>query len=67
MAEWRRDALRLLEAEQAVEGRGGMRGCVRRAKDVVSRTLRPISDHRGSAAYRVWRWLLASLLEKEAA
>ena len=43
--------LRALEAEQALAG--GDLGSLERAKDVLRRTLRPISDHRGSAKYRL--------------
>jgi xanthine dehydrogenase small subunit len=54
--------LRLFEAEQAVEGRTWNAAAVRRAQDVVMRSLRPISDHRGSADYRLA--MAKSLLEK---
>ncbi len=44
--------LRALEAEQAL-GTSGDAEARERAKDVLRRTLRPISDHRGSAKYRL--------------
>ena len=44
--------LRALEAEQAL-GASGDAEARGRAKDVLRRTLRPISDHRGSAKYRL--------------
>jgi xanthine dehydrogenase small subunit len=54
--------IRLFEAEQAVEGRVWSAAAIRKAKDVVMRTLRPISDHRGSAGYRLA--MAKSLLDK---
>ncbi|MBV8818730.1 MAG: FAD binding domain-containing protein [Acidobacteriaceae bacterium] len=54
--------VRTLDAEDAVLGRPWNRETVRRAQDVIARTLKPISDHRGSAAYRLA--LAQSLLEK---
>lgn len=44
--------LRAAEAEQAL-GTSGDGEARQRAKDVLRRTLRPISDHRGSAKYRL--------------
>jgi xanthine dehydrogenase small subunit len=43
--------LRALEAEQMLDFENP--GSIERAKDVLRRTLRPISDHRGSAKYRL--------------
>ena len=45
--------LRAIEAEEALIGLHWNDGAVYRAQDVLARTLHPISDHRGSAAYRV--------------
>jgi xanthine dehydrogenase small subunit len=45
--------LRAREAEQALAGSFGDAESRGRAKDVLRRTLRPISDHRGSAKYRL--------------
>jgi xanthine dehydrogenase small subunit len=49
--------LRALEAEEAV-----VRGDVERAKEHLRETLKPMSDHRGSAAYRLA--MACSLLDK---
>jgi len=49
--------LRAPEAEEAI-----VRGDADRAKDILRRTLHPMSDHRGSAAYRVA--MACSLLDK---
>jgi xanthine dehydrogenase small subunit len=57
--------LRAVEAERAIEGTRWNSATIRRAQEVLSRTLRPISDHRGSAAYRVA--LARNLLERFAA
>jgi xanthine dehydrogenase small subunit len=57
--------LRAVEAEQAIVGSRWDEAAVRRAQRILSRTLHPISDHRGSAAYRVA--LARNLLEKFAA
>jgi len=54
--------LRVWEAEQAVEGRTWSTAAIRKAQDAILRTLRPISDHRGSADYRLA--MAASLLNK---
>ncbi len=45
--------IRALEAEESILGRPWDMATVRRAKDVLLQTLRPLSDHRGSAAYRL--------------
>jgi len=57
--------LRAMEAEQAMEGTRWDDAAICRAQEALGRTLRPISDHRGSAAYRVA--LARNLLEKFAA
>lgn len=54
--------VRAIEAEQAVTGARWNESAVYRAQDVLGRTLTPISDHRGSAAYRLA--LAQNLLEK---
>jgi xanthine dehydrogenase small subunit len=54
--------MRVLEAEQAVEGRRFSAAAIRNAQDAVMRSLRPISDHRGSADYRLA--MAMSLLDK---
>jgi len=54
--------VRAVEAEQAVEGTLWNESDVYRANAELRRTLRPISDHRGSAEYRLA--LVQSLLEK---
>jgi xanthine dehydrogenase small subunit len=54
--------LRAIEAEEALVGRAWDESAVQRAKDILEDLLKPISDHRGSAAYR--RALAQSLLEK---
>jgi xanthine dehydrogenase small subunit len=56
---------RAREAEQALQGARWDAGAIRRAQEILSRTLRPIGDHRGSAAYRMA--LACNLLEKFAA
>lgn len=45
--------LRPVEAENALHGAFGTSSALERAKDVLRRTIRPISDHRGSAKYRL--------------
>jgi xanthine dehydrogenase small subunit len=45
--------IRAREAEEAVEGRAWDRDALRRAQEVLARILKPISDHRGSAEYRL--------------
>ena len=54
--------LRTYEAERAVEGRRWSTSAARRAQEEISRALRPISDYRGSAEYRLA--LARSLVEK---
>ena len=54
--------LRVSAAEDAVEGRLWTPAAARLAADAVARHVRPISDHRGSAAYRLA--MAKSLLEK---
>ncbi|MGA7414318.1 MAG: FAD binding domain-containing protein, partial [Bryobacteraceae bacterium] len=44
--------LRAIAAEEAILGRHWDLAAVRKAQDVLSITLQPLSDHRGSAAYR---------------
>jgi len=57
--------LRAVEAERAIEGARWTPSAVRPAQEILNRILHPISDHRGSAAYRVA--LACNLLEKFAA
>ncbi len=45
--------LRAIAAEEAILGRHWNLSTVRRAQDVLSKTLYPLTDHRGSAAYRL--------------
>ena len=45
--------LRAVDAEEAILGRPLDRAALRRAQEVLARTLHPIDDHRGSAAYRL--------------
>jgi len=45
--------MRATEAEEAILGAPWNESTVERAQKVLARTLRPISDHRGSAAYRL--------------
>jgi xanthine dehydrogenase small subunit len=54
--------LRAVEAEESIVGARWNESAVHRAQDVLERTLRPISDHRGSAEYRLA--LAQNLLEK---
>jgi len=54
--------VRLFEAERAVEGRTWNPATVRKAQETAMRSVRPISDHRGSADYRVA--MVQSLLGK---
>jgi xanthine dehydrogenase small subunit len=56
--------LRAIEAENAVLGRTWNEAAIRRAQDVIARTLKPMSDHRGSAEYRLA--MAQSILEKYA-
>jgi xanthine dehydrogenase small subunit len=54
--------LRAREAEAALEGSRWNEFALERAQSILARTLHPIGDHRGSAAYRLA--LAQSLLEK---
>jgi xanthine dehydrogenase small subunit len=54
--------LRALQAEDGLLGRVWDDSAIQRAQEILERTLKPISDHRGSAAYRLA--LAQSLLEK---
>lgn len=54
--------VRSLEAEDAVLGRAWNPAAVQRAQAALERTLRPISDHRGSGQYRLE--VAKSLIEK---
>ena len=54
--------LRATEAEDAILGERWNQAAVERARQVLAKTLHPIGDHRGSAAYRLA--LAQSLLEK---
>lgn len=54
--------LRSTQAEEAVQGRTWDESAVQRAQEILAQTLQPISDHRGSAAYRLA--LAQSLLQK---
>jgi xanthine dehydrogenase small subunit len=45
--------LRLFEAEECAASRVWNLDAVRSVQDVVARSLKPISDHRGSADYRL--------------
>jgi xanthine dehydrogenase small subunit len=54
--------LRAVEAEESLLGQPWNEVSIHRAQKILERTLQPISDHRGSAAYRLA--LAQSLLEK---
>jgi xanthine dehydrogenase small subunit len=54
--------LRVQEAEQALLGSRGDEGARAAAEAIVGRVLKPLSDHRGSAAYRVA--MAQSVIEK---
>ncbi len=54
--------LRAFAAEEAVLGERWNRAAVSRAQSVLARSLKPMSDHRGSAEYRLE--LAMSLIEK---
>jgi xanthine dehydrogenase small subunit len=54
--------LRAIAAEEAVIGRAWNLAAMERAQAALDRTLQPISDHRGSAAYR--KEVAKSLVEK---
>jgi xanthine dehydrogenase small subunit len=57
--------MRATDAERAMEGAIWNANAIRRAQDAIGRTLRPMTDHRGSSAYRLA--LARNLLEKFAA
>ena len=57
--------LRATEAERALEGARWTDAAIARAQEILSRTLRPLGDHRGSSAYRLA--VARNLLEKFAA
>jgi xanthine dehydrogenase small subunit len=54
--------VRLTEAERAVEGSPWNEAAVERVQDVIERTLTPMTDHRGSARFRLE--VARSLIEK---
>jgi xanthine dehydrogenase small subunit len=54
--------IRVIEAERLVEGQPWNDAAVERVQDVLDRTLHPMSDHRGSAEYRLE--VSKSLVEK---
>ncbi|HKE30518.1 MAG TPA: FAD binding domain-containing protein [Candidatus Angelobacter sp.] len=54
--------LRAVKAEELLHGRLWNESAIHDAQEILEQTLQPISDHRGSAAYR--RALAQSLLEK---
>jgi xanthine dehydrogenase small subunit len=54
--------LRAIEAEESLLGQPWNEASIHRAQKILERTIKPISDHRGSAAYRLA--LAQSLLEK---
>ncbi|HJX85232.1 MAG TPA: xanthine dehydrogenase small subunit, partial [Candidatus Angelobacter sp.] len=54
--------LRATQVEEALHGRVWNESAIHSAQEILERTLQPISDHRGSAAYRLA--LAQSLLEK---
>jgi xanthine dehydrogenase small subunit len=54
--------LRAVEAEESLVGQPWNEVSIHRAQKILERTIKPISDHRGSAAYRLA--LAQSLLEK---
>jgi xanthine dehydrogenase small subunit len=54
--------LRAVQAEEVLHDRPWNESAIHDAQEILERTLRPISDHRGSAAYRLA--LAQSLLEK---
>ena len=54
--------LRAVTAEEALRGRSWNESAIHDVHEILERTLQPISDHRGSAAYRLA--LAQSLLEK---
>jgi xanthine dehydrogenase small subunit len=56
--------VRAVEAENAVLGRPWNDSTIQRAQEIIGKTLTPMSDHRGSAPYRLA--MAQSLLEKYA-
>ena len=54
--------LRAIEAEESLLGQQWNEDSIHRAQKILERTIKPISDHRGSAPYRLA--LAQSLLEK---
>ncbi len=54
--------MRAAAAEEALTGTRGNAADLKRATELIARTLKPISDHRGSAEYRLA--IAQSLLEK---
>ena len=54
--------LRVVKAEEALRGRAWDESAIHEAQQVLEQTLHPISDHRGSAEYRLA--MAQSLLEK---
>jgi xanthine dehydrogenase small subunit len=54
--------LRVVQAEEVLRGRAWDEFAIQRAQQILEQTLQPISDHRGSAAYRLA--LAQSLLKK---
>lgn len=54
--------LRAIQAEEVLQGRTWDESAVQHAQEILGHRLQPISDHRGSAAYRLA--LAQSLLEK---
>lgn len=57
--------VRLIEAEEAAVGRPWNAMTIERVQEIVARTLKPMSDHRGSAAYRLA--MAQRVLEREVA
>jgi xanthine dehydrogenase small subunit len=54
--------VRVADAEDAVTGHAWNEAAVARAQEVIGRTLKPLSDHRGSSEYRLS--VSQSLIEK---
>ena len=54
--------MRAIQAEDELLGRTLSESVVQHAQEILGQTLQPISDHRGSAAYRLA--LAQSLLQK---
>jgi xanthine dehydrogenase small subunit len=57
--------IRVIEAEEAVIGRVWNGETIARAQEIIERTVKPIGDHRGSAAYRLA--MAQRVLEREVA